>query len=224
MGLPLGEIGVGYALNFYHWQPFFQSSIHKYLVYRTTQGTIPHFFTLVELLLYARGKYRPKFTFGVRKIYPRRFLKMYTFVLSTHNIVRWLVLIVGVAAIVMAFIGWFGKKSWSNADDKIGLSYIILMDVNLLLGLLLYIFLSPITKAAFANFGTAMGVTELRFFAVEHILGMVVAVILAHVGRALSKKASESVKKYRAAAIWYTVSILVILAMIPWDRPFWRGF
>jgi len=149
---------------------------------------------------------------------------MYTFILSTHNIVRWLVLIVGLIAIVMAFIGWFGKKNWSTADDKIGLSYTILMDVNLLSGLLLYIFLSPITKAAFADFGAAMGVTELRFFAVEHIFGMVVAVILAHVGRAISKKATESVKKYRAAAIWYTLSLLVILAMIPWDRPLFRSF
>lgn len=149
---------------------------------------------------------------------------MYTFILSTHNIVRWLVLIVGLIAIVMAFIGWFGKKNWSNADDKTGLAYTILMDVNLLLGLLLYIFLSPITKAAFADFGAAMGITELRFFAVEHIFGMVLAVILAHVGRALSKKATESVKKYRAAAIWYTLSLLVILAMIPWDRPFFRNF
>lgn len=149
---------------------------------------------------------------------------MYTFVLATHNIMRWLVLVVGLIAIVMAFVGWFGKKEWRNADDKVGLAYTILMDVNLLLGLLLYIFLSPITKAAFADFGTAMGVSELRFFAVEHILGMVVAVILAHVGRALSKKATESAKKYRAAAIWYTISILVILAMIPWDRPFFRSF
>ena len=39
---------------------------------------------------------------------------MYTFVLATHNIVRWLVLIVGVIAVVMAFVGWFGKKSWGS--------------------------------------------------------------------------------------------------------------
>jgi hypothetical protein len=149
---------------------------------------------------------------------------MYTFVLATHNIVRWLVLIVGVIAVVMAFVGWFGKKSWGNADDKAGLAYTILLDVNLLLGLLLYIFLSPITKAAFADFGAAMGDSMLRFFAVEHIFSMVVAVIVAHVGRVLSKKATEPAKKYRAAAIWYTFSLLVILAMVPWDRPFFRGF
>lgn len=149
---------------------------------------------------------------------------MYMFVLATHNIVRWLVLIVGLIAVVMAFVGWFGKKEWRNTDEKIGLAYTIVMDVNLLLGLLLYIFLSPITKAAFADFGAAMGDSMLRFFAVEHIFGMVVAVIVTHVGRVLSKKAVESRKKYRAAAIWYTFSLLVILAMIPWDRPFFRSF
>ena len=149
---------------------------------------------------------------------------MYTFVLATHNMVRWLVLIAGLIAVVMAFVGWFAKKEWRNADDKIGLAYTMVLDVNLLLGLLLYIFLSPVTKTAFADFGAAMGNDVLRFFAVEHIFGMVVAVSVAHVGRVLSKKAAEPREKYRAAAIWYTFSLLVILAMIPWDRPFFRGF
>jgi len=146
------------------------------------------------------------------------------FVLATHNLVRWLVLILGLIAVVMAFVGWFGKKEWRNVDDKTGLAYTIVLDMNLLLGLLLYIFLSPVTQAAFADFGAAMGDDMLRFFVVEHIFGMVVAVIVAHVGRVLSKKAVESKKKYRATAIWFTFSLLVILAMIPWDRPFFRGF
>jgi len=149
---------------------------------------------------------------------------MYTFVLATHNIVRWLVLIVGVIAVVMAFVGWFGKRNWRDTDDKLGLAYTGLLDLNFLLGLLLYIFLSPITKAAFANFGTAMGDSTLRFFAVEHIFGMVVAIVLAHVGRSRSKKASDSVKKYRTAAIWFALSLVAVLAMIPWERPLFRGF
>ena len=149
---------------------------------------------------------------------------MYTFVLATHNMVRWLVLIVGLIAVVMAFVGWFGRKEWRSTDDKVGLAYTTLLDVNLLLGLLLYIFLSPVTKAAFANFGAAMGDSLLRFFAVEHIFGMIVAIALAHVGRSRSKKASDSVKKYRTVAIWFALSLVAIFAMIPWDRPFFRGF
>jgi len=148
---------------------------------------------------------------------------MYTFILATHNIVRWLVLIAAVVAIVRAFIGWLGKKEWSKADNLTGLIYVSLMDLNLLLGLILYIFLSPLTRAAFTDFGAAMADSTLRFFAVEHIFGMIVALVLGHVGRVLSRKATGTAKKHRIVAIGFTLSFLVILAMIPWDRSLFPG-
>jgi hypothetical protein len=52
---------------------------------------------------------------------------------------------------------------------------------------------------------------------------MVVALALAHVGRVLSKRAAEVVKKHRTVAIWFTLSFLAILTMIPWDRPLFPG-
>jgi hypothetical protein len=149
---------------------------------------------------------------------------MYTFVLFAHNIFRWLVLIAGIITVVMSFVGLFSKSDWTRTNEKMGLGYVSLLDMNVLLGLLLYIFFSPVTKAAFANFGVAMGDNTLRFFAVEHIFGMIVALTVAHVGRVLTKKATEPLKKHRTVAIWYTFSLMVILAMIPWDRPFFRGF
>jgi uncharacterized membrane protein YozB (DUF420 family) len=146
---------------------------------------------------------------------------MYSFILATHNIVRWLILVAAVVAIVQAFAGWFGKKEWSKADNLTGIIYVSVVDLNVLLGLILYLFLSPLTRQAFADFGAAMGNPTLRFFAVEHIFTMLVALALAHIGRSLSKKATETTKKHRTAAIWYTVSLLAILTMIPWDRALW---
>ena len=148
---------------------------------------------------------------------------MYMFVLFAHNIFRWVVLIAGIVTVVMSFVGWFSKSDWTRTNEKMGMAYVSLIDMNVLLGLLLYIFLSPITKAVFANFGAAMGDNTLRFFAVEHIFGMIVALAAAHVGRVLTKKATEPLKKHRTVAIWYTLSLLIILAMIPWDRPLLRG-
>lgn len=148
---------------------------------------------------------------------------MYTFMLFSHNIFRWLLLVAGVVAVVMAFVGWLGKKDWSKRDNSVGLVYIILMDVNVLLGFILYLFLSPLTQAAFADFGAAMGNSTLRFFAVEHIFGMLLALVFAHVGRSFSKKAGEPLKKHRTAAIWFTLSLVAVLAMIPWDRPLLQG-
>ena len=148
---------------------------------------------------------------------------MYTFILATHNIVRWLILIAAVVAIGLATIGWLGKKEWSKADNLSGVIYVSLIDLNVLLGLTLYLFLSPLTRAAFANFGAAMSDDRVRFFTVEHIAGMIIAVILAHIGRSTARKATDALKKHRTAAIWFSLSVAVILLMIPWFRPLWPG-
>ena len=147
---------------------------------------------------------------------------MYPIVLSLHNLVRWVVVILAVAATVRAFIGWFGKKEWTALDNRLGVLFSSSVDVQLLLGLLLYFFLSPITGAALKNFGAAMSNPELRFFAVEHVIVMFAAVILAHVGRTLSKKAAEAASKHRLAAIFFGLAILAIAFAIPWSRPLIR--
>ncbi len=96
------------------------------------------------------------------------------------------------------------------------------MDLEFLVGLILYFGASPITKMAFQNMATAMKDHEMRFFAVEHTFYMFLAVILAHVGGALSRKARTDLVKYRGAAICYSVSLLLMLAGIPWWRPLLR--
>jgi hypothetical protein len=132
------------------------------------------------------------------------------------------VVILAVAATVQAFIGWFGKKEWTALDNRLGVLFSSSMDVQLLLGLLLYFFLSPITGAAFKNLGAAMSNSELRFFAVEHVTVMFAAVVLAHVGRTLSKKAAGAAAKHRLVAIFFGLAILAIVSAIPWSRPLIR--
>jgi len=147
---------------------------------------------------------------------------MYSVVLFLHSWVRWIVMIAAVVAIVRAFYGWLGKKDWAKLDDQLGLLFSTSLDVQMLLGLILYIFLSPITQAAFKNLGAAMSDATLRFFTLEHLLYMLVAVVLGHVGRALSKKATEPVAKHRMAAILFGLATLAILLAIPWSRPLFR--
>jgi hypothetical protein len=87
----------------------------------------------------------------------------------------------------------------------------------------LYIFLSPITRTAFQNFGAAMQVPDVRFFAIEHIFYMFLAVVFVHVGSVLSRKAVESPAKYKRAALWYSLALIVILVGMPWTRPLLPG-
>jgi hypothetical protein len=142
--------------------------------------------------------------------------------LSVHNAVRWLALAAALIAIVVAFSGWSGAKPAGPNLRRSSVLFVIIMDIEFLLGLLLYFGASPITRAALANFGQAMKQHEPRFFAVEHSLLMFLAVICAHLGAALARKGKTELRKYRGAALAFSVSLLLMLAAIPWWRPLLR--
>ena len=148
---------------------------------------------------------------------------MFGFILAVHNILRWIVLILLVVALVRAFWGWFGKREWTPTDRKVGMFYSVSLDIQLLLGLLLYFVLSPKTTIALRNFSAAMQSSELRFFVLEHILMMVLAVIFAHVGVAAAKRVEDSVLKHRRTAIWFSLSLIAVLVGMPWFRPLLPG-
>ncbi|MCB0059509.1 MAG: hypothetical protein KDE45_20870 [Caldilineaceae bacterium] len=134
-----------------------------------------------------------------------------------------MVLIVGIVTVVLMFMGWFGKRPWTESSRKWVSYYAIAMDVNLLVGLLLYFFLSPVTKQVMANFSAAMGGDrEFRFFGVEHITMMIIAVVFAHLASVFAKRGTTDVKKFRNAALWDLASLAIVLISIPWWRPFFR--
>lgn len=143
---------------------------------------------------------------------------MYSGLLHSHNGLRWLVLLAFLVAIILAFAGWFGKKDWTKGDKISGLLLVLFMDLQFVIGFVLYAFVSPITKMAFNDFGAAMKNDALRFYAIEHIVMMTFAVIVMHVGRARSKRDVAPWLKHRSAAIFYSISLLFVLLSIPWDR------
>lgn len=137
---------------------------------------------------------------------------MYSAVLLLHSWIRWLVLLAGVVAAVRA-VG--GGKPWTAADDRASLLFTIALDVQFLLGVLLYLVFSPTVSLAFQNMKVAMGTTSIRFFVVEHAVGMVLALAAAHVGRVKIRKAAPDAKR-TTAAIFFTVSVLLIVLATPW--------
>jgi hypothetical protein len=151
---------------------------------------------------------------------------MYTAALALHSWLRWVVLALAVLAIVRAIAGSAGHRRWGPADDRAALFFMIALDVQLLLGLLLYFVWSPLTRAALADFGAAMG-SGLRYWAVEHVFGMLIGAILVHRGRARVRAIADPVAKHRVAAIFFGLALVAILASIPWPgmgngRPLFR--
>ena len=147
---------------------------------------------------------------------------IYPHLLALHGLLRWIVLAAALAAILAAASGWSGTKPASPALRRFSIIFVSFMDLNFLLGLLLYFGASPVTKMAFQNMAAAMKDHELRFFSVEHTTYMFLAVVCAHVGGALARKGKTDLKKYRGATIAFSVSLLLILGGIPWWRPLLR--
>lgn len=139
---------------------------------------------------------------------------MYLFTLSLHSYLRWAVLLVGVVALVMAYRAAATRSGWTPQQRNLGLAFTSLMDVQLLLGIVLYGFLSPITRSAFQNMGAAMRDPAVRFFVAEHIVGMIAAVVLVHIGAARARKKNAP----GIAAVFYTLAFAVVLLSIPWSR------
>ena len=140
-----------------------------------------------------------------------------------------MLLILAVLAVLRAWSGWRTSRAWTPDDDRLGKLLTSAFDLQFLLGLLLYGWLSPLTRAAFQDFGAAMRDSVLRFFAVEHIFGMVVALALVHVGRVRSRRSQPSVLRHRAAFIFFGLALVAVLVTIPWPfvpagRPLFWGF
>jgi hypothetical protein len=141
---------------------------------------------------------------------------MYGTVLIIHSLVRWAVLLTGIFAAARGISGWRSRRPWTLPDERAGFWFLMTLDLQFLLGVLLYGVLSPITWAAFEDFGGAMRESVARFWAVEHAFGMVVAVALAHIGRSRVHKTGNDGKRHKLAAIFFTLALISILASIPW--------
>ena len=69
---------------------------------------------------------------------------------------------------------------------------------------------------AAGGMGEAMKDPTTRFFAIEHIAGMLIAVILIHIGKAQAKRPIGDRAKHRNTLIFYFIALLIILLSIPW--------
>jgi hypothetical protein len=153
---------------------------------------------------------------------------MYTLSLTIHSWLRWLVLAAALVVIVRAIAGLVRQRPWSSADGTAARVFVASLDVQVLIGLLIYAALSPFTLEAWGDMRATMRNAPLRFIAIEHPVGMLVAVVLAHIGAGRLRRATDLVRRHRSALIFFGLALLVLLISIPWPgtpagRPLLRG-
>jgi len=134
---------------------------------------------------------------------------MYTGLLHTHSGLRWIALLLLVASVITALQKWQGQSGYTDGNRKLYLFTLISVHLQLVIGLILY-FISP--KVDFSMMSDKI----YRFYTVEHITGMLIAIILITIGYSRSKRATDALTKQRLVAIFYGIGLLIILSMIPW--------
>lgn len=144
---------------------------------------------------------------------------MYSYVLGAHNLMRWAVLAAGAWVMLLAWRGWLRRSAWTPREGRAVRMFVGVLDAQFVLGLLLYVALSPLTRQAFRDVGSAMRDAPVRYFFVEHLLIMVAAIAIAHIGAARVKRATADAARYQLAVIWLGAALAAILGFIPWARP-----
>ena len=139
---------------------------------------------------------------------------MYSGALLLHSWLRWVVLILGAIAVWRVMTAAPARR-WSPADDRALKLFSMSFDLQILIGLLLFFWLSPNISAAAQDVSAAMRQPQLRFWLVEHPVGMLAAVVLMSVGRVRVRRAPEDLKA-RRARLFFGLGFLLMLAAIPW--------
>lgn len=139
--------------------------------------------------------------------------------LHLHSWTSWILLVLLVVVLIKSLLGWINKQDFTATDNKLHLAFVSTVHLQFIFGLILYLFLSPhVANGVFTDFGATMKDPMMRFFGVEHIVGMIIVVAMITIGRAKSKRQPDGVGKHRVAFVFYMISIFIMLGVLPWMR------
>lgn len=139
---------------------------------------------------------------------------MYSILNTLHSYNRYFLLAALAFVLYRSISGWLGKKPYEKADNAASSALIGFTHLQWLLGLILYLGVSPIAKTALEDFGAAMRNPWLRYIGVEHITAMLIAVVLIQLGRTFSKKTTDPTEKHRKVAVYTGIATLIIVGTL----------
>ena len=136
-------------------------------------------------------------------------MDFYNIIQHAHSGFRYAVLVFLILAIIQSIIGFAGKRPYTNGNRIINLLAMIFTHTQLLVGIILY-FISPMVQFT----SDTMKNPTLRYFAVEHWFGMIIAVVLITIGHSKSKKIVLPEIKHRTIAIYYAIALTVVVGTL----------
>jgi hypothetical protein len=148
---------------------------------------------------------------------------MYNGLLVIHSVLRWIILLLAVIVIFRSYAGMTtAGRVFLPADRRASLFLMISAHLTLVVGLYLWCF-GPWGLANIQNlgFGEVMKDKVYRFYAVEHLFGMLVAIALITAGAGVAKRKIPDAAKFKRMFWCVVIGLVLILVTIPW--PFRAG-
>lgn len=137
---------------------------------------------------------------------------MYNALVHAHSGLRWIALGLLLFAIFNAVKSQTSGR-YEKKDKMINLFAMVFLHIQLLIGLGLF-FINDMSKISYSE--GWMKIPMLRFFGLEHIVGMLLAITLVTIGRKKAEKLTGTRDKHRKIVVFYTIGLILILASIPW--------
>ncbi|MDD3722197.1 MAG: hypothetical protein PHW92_06900 [Lutibacter sp.] len=134
-----------------------------------------------------------------------------------HSYWAYLVLIILIIAVINAIIGLISKREFKAKDLRISLFTLIISHIQLILGFIAYYTSTYYETMRNVGMGEVMKNSELRKPLIEHPLLIIIAIALITIGFSKHKKKTTDAAKFKTIAVYYSIALILILAVIPWD-------
>jgi heme A synthase len=124
-----------------------------------------------------------------------------------HSGLRWVALILLIWAIANAF----SAKHFEKKHKMVNLFAMVTLHIQLVIGLIQYF-----TSAKVQFSPDWMKEPLLRFYGMEHLAGMLLAIILITIGYSKAKRKVNDADKFKVIRLFYSIGLIIILLSIPW--------
>ncbi|MCC7118625.1 MAG: hypothetical protein IT310_08885 [Anaerolineales bacterium] len=121
--------------------------------------------------------------------------------LYLHSYLRWLIVLIGLIAIVKFTLGWLGKQTYQKVDRRLAVVFSGFMDLQGLLGLSILLWNGLAEGAGFPR------------YRLEHLGGMFLAIFLTHL-QARFKNSADEIRFRNSALIILGALALITLSIL----------
>lgn len=135
---------------------------------------------------------------------------MQTGLIHLHSFLRWVALIAIVVMLYRSYTGLVKGRKFSAADNRWSLITLITFHLQVVLGFVLYFMNGWYSRM------DEMSNLIVRFFAAEHMVGMLAAVVLITIGRVRAKKTQTQSLKFKTHLWFFLVAFILVMISIPW--------